>query len=181
MVFRLNLSDAKDREFLTKKGVDIKALLKDQEKAYVANQALAPEKRLDANYSEGKSAKTKYRNKKAEYNGLKFDSQFELSCWLVLESLEKQGHIFSLKRQVKVEFKHNNVKLMGSRPDFYFEVEANERRIPIYADAKNKITAKLRPFRIAQNMFRAFYGAPMIVFLTYTNIEKEIANHVANL
>jgi hypothetical protein len=172
MVFRLDLASQKDRELLERSGVDLKALL--GENARSAKLALeklpkdvpAPSKTL------------KYRNKQVEHKGMKFDSQFELSCWLILEDLEKQSKIQNLKRQQTITFKHNDVKLMSSRPDFYFEVKIDDKVIPIYADAKNKVTAKLRPFRITQNMFKAFYGTPMIVFLTYTSIETEISSHL---
>lgn len=178
MTLRLSLTEAKDREFLSKRGINIKALLKDEQDKAILTLAKMPEKRLETQETPHK----KYKNRKVEYDGLKFDSQFELSCWLVLKDMEKQGQIFSLKRQVTVKFTYNNVKLMSSRPDFYFEAKSdNDRMIPIYADAKNPITAKLRPFRIAQNMFRAFHGAPMIVFLTYTNIEESIKKHLVDL
>ena len=180
-MLRLSLTDAKDREFLEKRGVDLKALARDQRDKSILTLSLIHEKRLDASENVKEKPK-KYRNKRIEHDGLTFDSQFELSCWLVLKDLEKQGKIFSLKRQVTVKFIHNGVKLMSSRPDFYFEVRGdNDRVIPVYADAKNPVTAKLRPFRIAQNMFRAFHGAPMVVFTTYTNIEEAIKHHIVDL
>lgn len=172
MVFRLDLASQKDRELLEKSGVNLKALLGDQARS----ARLALEKLPKDAPTPSKTPK--YRNKRVEHKGMKFDSQFELSCWLILEDLEKQGKIQNLKRQVTIAFKHNDIKLMSSRPDFYFEVKIDEKIIPIYADAKNKVTAKLRPFRIAQNMFKAFYGAPMIVFLNYTSIETEISSHL---
>lgn len=161
-MLRFDLNDAKDREWLLKHGVNL--------------DSLDNLSRPDKNATTGKE-NPKYRNKKVEWDGLRFDSKFELQCWLFLKQLEKQNQIKNLKRQVTVTFIHNNVKLMSSRPDFYFEVEAGDHIIPIYADAKNPVTAKLRPFRIAQRMFTAFYGAPMLVFTKLDDIIPQIKHH----
>lgn len=174
-MLRLNLADAKDREFLESRGVDLKALWDAQKNRAILTLAADNKKRLD----QPKTSK-KYRNRYVYHGDDRFDSQFELSCWLILQDLEKKKIISNLKRQVKVTFTHNNIKLMSSRPDFYFEVNYLDRVIPIYADAKSLPTSKLRPFRIAQNMFRAFYGSPMIVFLNYTDIEQKIKEHLVN-
>ena len=45
--------------------------------------------------------KSKYGNKKVEYDGLTFDSKKEAIRWAELKLLEKSGHIVDLKRQQK--------------------------------------------------------------------------------
>jgi hypothetical protein len=165
-MFRLSLQNIKDREFLEKRGVDIKALLKEEKDRYIES---ARENVLET----GENV-NKHKNKVSYYQNIRFDSKFELNCWLVLLELEKEGIIKNLQRQLKVTFTHNGVKLLGCRPDFYFEVEVNEKPEVIYADAKNPITAKLRPFRITQNLFKAFYGREMLVFLDLNLIKGQI-------
>lgn len=46
---------------------------------------------------------SKYNAKKVEYKGMIFDSKFELTYFIYLQELEKQGKISSLQRQVKYE------------------------------------------------------------------------------
>lgn len=180
MAIRFSLQDAKDREFLESRGVDLKALVLENKRKAALTLASMPENRLDEPEIDKKTKK--YRNVKAEYRGMKFDSQFELACWQVLEQLQREGKITSLKRQVSVTFTHNGIKLMACRPDFYFEVHIDEEKTAaVYADAKSPVTAKLRPFKIAQNMFRAFYGYPMLVFTLDSNIEEMINHRVVGL
>ena len=44
---------------------------------------------------------SKYKAKKVEYNGMKFDSKLELKRYKELEQLEQAGEITNLQRQVK--------------------------------------------------------------------------------
>ena len=43
----------------------------------------------------------KYKNKKCEYNGMKFDSLKERNWWINLENMQKLGRISELQRQVE--------------------------------------------------------------------------------
>jgi hypothetical protein len=43
---------------------------------------------------------SKYRNRKIEYQGMKFDSRRELDRWIRLAAMQKDGHISELERQV---------------------------------------------------------------------------------
>lgn len=125
----------------------------------------------------------KYHNKRVEFEGEMFDSIFELKCWQILQLMEREGSIKNLKRQIKINFVHNEIKITGATPDFYFELEIeNGRLVPVYADAKSPQTAKLRSFRIIQKLCSAFYGQEMIVFLNTKslNIAAEIKNHIVN-
>ena len=45
----------------------------------------------------------KYRNKKVEYDGIKFDSIKEKANWIKYKLLEQSGEIHGLQRQVKWE------------------------------------------------------------------------------
>ena len=52
----------------------------------------------DFNKCEGRMSK--YKNKKAEYKGMTFDSKKEFLRYLVLEDRQAKGEIMNLKRQV---------------------------------------------------------------------------------
>lgn len=45
----------------------------------------------------------KYKNKKVEYDGIKFDSQKEKSWYIKYKLMEQAGEIYDLKRQVPFE------------------------------------------------------------------------------
>ena len=45
----------------------------------------------------------KYKNKKVEYDGIKFDSQKEKSYYIKYKLMEKSGEIYDLRRQVPFE------------------------------------------------------------------------------
>lgn len=47
--------------------------------------------------------KTKYKNTKVEYGGLKFDSKKEMQRYIVLKKAEEAGLISNLKTQVRYE------------------------------------------------------------------------------
>lgn len=162
MPLRINLCDARDREWLEKRGVDLKAIRAEEER-----QARLYIQTMDKTPSERPS---KYRNRIVEHEGEKFHSQFELSCWLELKRIEKQKKIAGLDRQTKVTFKHNGKKLLSAVPDFRFYIKGEL----FYADAKSEITSKLRVFRIIQNHFIAFFNKPMLVFKKGDDIEEII-------
>lgn len=51
----------------------------------------------------GWQKKTKYKNTKVEYGGLKFDSKKEMQRYVVLKKAEEAGLISNLKTQVRYE------------------------------------------------------------------------------
>lgn len=180
-MIRFNLADEKDREFLEKRGVDIKAIKRDmQAKAVLTLESVgqnSPESTLNENKSPKRS---KYGNRIVVAEGVKWASQWEYDCWLMLKDLVRLGRINNLKRQVRVKFEHNGVELWRTIPDFYFEVEVFDKIYAVYADAKSEFSANTRSFQTGQKMFRAFYGYEMAVFLNKkgSNIEKTIADHI---
>lgn len=121
--------------------------------------------------------RSKYKNTILTVDGVKWHSKFEYSCWEVLKSLEKEGKIKNLKRQVRIKFEYNGVVLWRAIPDYYFEIEIDDKVIPIYADAKNTFTEKARTFKTTQRFCEAFYGRPILVFKKDTNIEKSISSY----
>jgi hypothetical protein len=45
--------------------------------------------------------RSKFNNRRAEYKGMKFDSQAELRRWKQLEDMQERGEIRALRRQVR--------------------------------------------------------------------------------
>ena len=73
------------------------------------------------------SSYNKYKNQKTQYKGISFDSKKECEYFIYLESLEAQGAISELQRQVRFElqpaFKHNGktIRSINYVADFTFK------------------------------------------------------------
>lgn len=113
--------------------------------------------------------KNKYNAKKVEYNGMKFDSAFELDCWKYLEELASEGKIKDLNRQVKFELLPANClyRALNYVADFTFYVNDNY----IVADAKGLI---LPEFKIKQKIFFDKYKNEIHIFKKLSDINKII-------
>ena len=113
--------------------------------------------------------KNKYNAKKTIYNGIKFDSQFELKCWIYLEELVKEGKINNLQRQVKFEIIPANsvYRAVNYVADFTFY--AGDKYI--VADAKGLV---LPEFRLKQKIFFDKYKNQIYVFKKLSDIDKII-------
>lgn len=111
----------------------------------------------------------KYNAKKVEYNGIKFDSAFELKCWQYLEQLVEEDKITNLNRQVKFELLPANCmyRALNYVADFTFYV-GNDY---IVADAKGMV---LPEFRIKQKIFFDKYKYPINIFKKLSDIDKII-------
>lgn len=111
----------------------------------------------------------KYNAKKVEYNGIKFDSAFELKCWQYLEQLVKEDKIINLNRQVKFELLPANslYRAVNYVADFTFYV--GDRYI--VADAKGLV---LPEFKIKQKIFFDKYKYPITIFQKLSDIDKII-------
>ena len=113
--------------------------------------------------------KNKYNAHKAEYNGIKFDSQFELKCWVYLEQLVKEDKITNLQRQVKFELLPANClyRALNYVADFTFNV--GDRYI--VADAKGLV---LPEFKIKQKIFFDKYKNQIYIFKKLSDVDKII-------
>ena len=111
----------------------------------------------------------KYNAKKVEYDGIKFDSLFELKCWIYLEELVKEGKINNLQRQVKFNLIPANsvYRALNYVADFTFFVGDKY----IVADAKGYITTE---FKIKQKIFYDKYGNQIYVFKKLSDVDKII-------
>ena len=111
----------------------------------------------------------KYKAKKVEYNGIKFDSKFELECWIYLEELAKEDKISNLQRQVKFEIIPANsvYRALNYVADFTFFVKDKY----IVADAKGLV---LPEFKIKQKIFFDKYGNQIYIFKKLSDVDKII-------
>lgn len=98
---------------------------------------------------------SKYKSKKVEYQGAIFDSKFELTYFIFLQELEKQGKIENLERQFKYELVPRQTDAIGKfkyhpveyKSDFeYDDCEQTHHTV----DTKGFKTAD---FRIKQKLF----------------------------
>ena len=70
---------------------------------------------------------SKYKNKKVEYKGMKFDSKKEYLRYLVLEDMQRKGEISGLQMQVPFvlvpSFQLNGIKYKGMKyvADFVYK------------------------------------------------------------
>ena len=113
--------------------------------------------------------KNKYNAKKVKYEGLKFDSLFELKCWQYLEELASEGKIKDLNRQVKFNLIPANsvYRALTYVADFTFFV--GDRYV--VADAKGLV---LPEFKIKQKIFYNKYGNQIYIFKKLSDIDKII-------
>ena len=113
--------------------------------------------------------KNKYNAHKVEYNGIKFDSAFELDCWQYLEQLAKEDKINNLQRQVKFNLIPANsvYRALNYVADFTFFVKDKY----IVADAKGLV---LPEFKIKQKIFFDKYGNQIYIFKKLSDIDKII-------
>lgn len=113
--------------------------------------------------------KNKYNAHKSEYNGIKFDSLFEMKCWQHLEKLASEGKIKDLNRQVKFELLPANsvYKALTYVADFTFFVGDKF----VVADAKGLV---LPEFKIKQKIFFDKYGNQIYIFKKLSDIDKII-------
>lgn len=101
-----------------------------------------------------KTAKSKYRSRKVEIDGIKFDSEKEGQRWRDLSLMEKHGKISNLRRQVSFEIAPA-VRLDGRmKPairymaDFCYQENGKE----VIEDTKSAMTRKLPVFRIKKHL-----------------------------
>ena len=98
---------------------------------------------------------SKYHSKKVDYKGETFDSKFELTYFIYLQELVKQGKISNLQRQVKYELLPKQTNEIGKfkfhpveyKSDFeYDDIQGMHHTV----DTKGFRTAD---FRIKQKLF----------------------------
>lgn len=108
----------------------------------------------------GASKQLKYKNKKCEYDGKKFDSLKEKNQYIIFKQMEKEGKISNLQCQVPFElqpkFKFNGKTI---RPITYiadFTYIENGKQVVV--DVKSEITRKDKVYRLKKKMLQYQYN-----------------------
>lgn len=91
--------------------------------------------------------KSKYKNKKVEYNGLKFDSMGERDHYIELSLRERAGEIKDLKTQISFEIqpaftdsKGNRIQAITYKADFvYYDLNDKRTHIEDYKGFKTDV------------------------------------------
>jgi len=116
------------------------------------NKAIAPAK--PESRRTGAAKKPKYRNNKAEYNGIKFDSSKEAKRYQDLKIQEFAGVISNLRLQVVYPIVINGVKVCKYVADFVYVKDGKE----IIEDVKSDMTRKLPTYRLKCKLMLACFG-----------------------
>ena len=106
--------------------------------------------------------KTKYRNVKCTYNGIKFDSIGERDRYKVLELEEKAGEIHNLKTQVKFPIIVNGIKVCTYIADYTYYRKENLKIADTLTveDYKGVITGL---FTLKKKLMKAVYGIDILL------------------
>ena len=113
-------------------------------------------------YKRGKqiTKKSKYRNVRCEYDGLKFDSQKERDYYIFLKGEEKAKRISHLSCQKVFEIKVNDKLICKYRSDFwYINLKTNLWEC---VDVKSEITKKNATYRLKKKLLKSVLNIDII-------------------
>lgn len=96
-----------------------------------------------------KPVKSKYGNKRVEYDGIKFDSTKERDRYVRLKLMEKHGYLKNLRRQVEYELNAGGTHSLKYVADFVYE----QAGITYVEDVK-PLDKKSGEFRLTQTFKR---------------------------
>lgn len=99
-----------------------------------------------------KSRETKYKNKKVEFRGMRFDSIGERDRYIFLLGEQDRGEIFNLNRQVSFPLSVNGQHICRYIADFVYEYTDGEK---IVEDYKGIITDV---FSLKSKLMKAIHG-----------------------
>jgi len=105
-------------------------------------------------------ARPKFRNKKVEIDGIKYDSILESKRGVELIRLERAGKIQNLRRQVRYNLVVNDNLVCWYKSDFDYDVNGRH----VTEDVKSAFTAKMPAFRIKAKLFKAVFGYPITIW-----------------
>ena len=115
---------------------------------------------------------SKYNSKKVEYQGEIFDSKFELTYFVYLQELEKQGKISNLERQVKYCLLPRQVNEIGKflyHPIYYVsDFEYDIQGVHKTVDTKGIPTPD---FKLKQKLFYYVFNR-QIECVKYSEVKK---------
>jgi Protein of unknown function (DUF1064) len=105
------------------------------------------------NDTPAKEKKSKYGNRKVEFEGQVFDSKKELARWLQLRMRVLAGEITDLRRQVEYVLKVEGEKVCIYWADFVYI----ENGVEIVEDVKSKITRTLPVYRLKKKLMKSIF------------------------
>lgn len=122
----------------------------------------------------------KYKNKKCEADGFKFDSLKERAHYFLLKALQTQGKIsglnvhptYFLAKEGVIDVVIRGDKRLtksgrNTRASFEldFEYFDNDKALWVYEDVKSPATAKTDAFKLRRAIFEAIYQVEVTVIL----------------
>ena len=107
---------------------------------------------------------SKYKNQKAEYNGITFDSKAERDRYIELTLLQKAGKIRNLQCQVPFLLipKQESEREVKYYCDFEYFEQVGGRHRHVVEDVKSKATAKDKCYILKRKLFKMQF--PSIAF-----------------
>lgn len=103
----------------------------------------------------------KYRNKRVEVDGIKFDSAKEAHRWTALKLMEASGQIRDLRRQVAFELapavRLDGEKRMKPAIRYWADFTFVERGVLVVVDCKSAPTRKLAAYRMKKHMLAVIH------------------------
>ena len=106
--------------------------------------------------------KSKCKNKKCEYKGMKFDSLKEKDVYLRYEMLFRVGKIYDLRRQVPyilIDKSKYGRAIKYIADIVYKDINTNT---DVVIDVKSVYTAKMPVYRLKKRMFAERYGFEIV-------------------
>lgn len=97
--------------------------------------------------------RSKYGNRKIEFDGVVFASKKECARYIHLRVLERSGLITELKCQVKFDLTAAGEKIAAYIADFTYQQDGKL----VVEDVKSKITRKLPVYRLKKKLMRAVH------------------------
>ena len=103
----------------------------------------------------------KYKNKKCEYKGMKFDSKKEMTWFINLENMQKLGKITELERQVEFvlieTFRVNRKTYRKTKyiADFTYKTPDGKYHV---VDVKSEATRKDKTYQLKKKLLAWKYG-----------------------
>lgn len=102
---------------------------------------------------------SKFRNKKTEVEGIKFDSLKEANRFRFLNQAQIEGRIKGLKLQHRFEFVVNGERVCSYIADFTYT--SNEVGF-IVEDVKSEFTRRQPVYRIKKKLMKAVFGIEIL-------------------
>ena len=105
------------------------------------------------------AGKSKYKNKKTEVDGHKFDSKKEADEYLELKRRKLAGDISDFKMQERYKFIINGILVSSYRADFVVIHRNGSQEV---IDVKSYYTRSLNDYVIRKKLMQAMYGITIV-------------------